>query len=221
MGFDENLPTTGEVLCSFVVARDDFDFNTPVKRYNLASFVPMKEYSIEINVLGLRELESFGLMPIKKPFVRFRIKSLLPPEKAQAVTDVSTDPNANGPNPNINTTLTFSVQLPEEELYCPSLGCDVFDYVFAGFSQPLIGTMNIPIGEMKRKNKEAQDEIRRELDEINAMLHKKAIMSREVFLQHLAEHKNKHHSVSARALESKNLLEIDEIVEDKGRNDGY
>lgn len=134
MGFDEKLPTTGEVLCSFVVARDDFDFNTPVKRYNLAEFVPMKEYSIEINVLGLRELESFGLMPIKKPFIRFRIKSLLPPEKAQAVTDVSTDPNANGPNPNINTTLTFSVQLPEEELYCPSLGCDVFDYVFAGFS---------------------------------------------------------------------------------------
>jgi len=46
--------------------------------------------------------------------------------------------------------------------------------------------MNIPIGEMKRKNKEAQEEIRRELDEINAMLHKKASMSREVFLQHLA-----------------------------------
>jgi len=52
--------------------------------------------------------------------------------------------------------------------------------------------MNIPIGEMKRKNKEAQEEIRRELDEINAMLHKKASMSREVFLQHLAKHKLKH-----------------------------
>lgn len=134
MGFDENMPSTGEVLCSFVVARDDFDFLTPAKYHRLADIIPMKEYSIEINVLGLRELESFGLMPIKKPFIRFRIKSMLPPEKAQAVTDVNTDPNANGPNPNINTTLTFSVQLPEEELYVPSLGCDVFDYVFAGFS---------------------------------------------------------------------------------------
>ena len=37
---------------------------------------------MDINVLGLRQLESFGLMPIKKPFVKFRVKSLLPPEKA-------------------------------------------------------------------------------------------------------------------------------------------
>jgi hypothetical protein len=75
----------------------------------LSDYVPTKEYQLEINVLGLRQLESFGLMPIKKPFVKFRIKSLLPPEKAQAVTNVSTDPNANGPNPNINTMLTFNV----------------------------------------------------------------------------------------------------------------
>jgi hypothetical protein len=48
----------------------------------LADYIPMKEYTIEINVLGLRQLESFGLMPIKKPFIKFNIKSLLPPEKA-------------------------------------------------------------------------------------------------------------------------------------------
>lgn len=44
--------------------------------------MPTKEYDMDINVLGLRQLESFGLMPIKKPFVKFRVKSLLPPEKA-------------------------------------------------------------------------------------------------------------------------------------------
>ena len=88
-------------------------------------------------------------MPIKKPFCKFRIKSLLPPEKAQAVTNVQTDPNANGPNPNINTMLTFNVQLPEEELYCPSLACDAYDYVYIGKSQPLIGTFSLPIGEIK------------------------------------------------------------------------
>jgi len=71
--------------------------------------VPVKEYDLDINVLGLRQLESFGLMPIKKPFVKFNVKSLLPPEKAQAVTNVSTDPNAPGANPNINTMLTFNV----------------------------------------------------------------------------------------------------------------
>ncbi len=101
--------------------------------------------------MGLRQLESFGLMPIKKPFIKFRIKSLLPPEKAQAVTNVQTDPNANGPNPNINTMLTFNVQLPVEELYCPSLACDAYDYVYIGCSQPLIGTFSLPVGDIKTK----------------------------------------------------------------------
>lgn len=82
MGFDESQPATGQVLCSFVVARDDFDFTTPAKYMKLSDYVPTKEYDLDINVLGLRELESFGLMPIKKPFIRFRVKSLLPPEKA-------------------------------------------------------------------------------------------------------------------------------------------
>lgn len=48
----------------------------------LSEYVPVKDYNLEINILGLRNLESFGLMPIKKPVVKFRIKSLLPPEKA-------------------------------------------------------------------------------------------------------------------------------------------
>ena len=134
IGFDESTPPCGQVLCSFIVARDDFDFETPAKYLNLSDYVPTKEYDMDINVLGLRQLESFGLMPIKKPFIKFRVKSLLPPEKAQAVTNVSTDPNACGPNPNINTMLTFNVNLPIEELYCPSLACDAFDYVYMGMS---------------------------------------------------------------------------------------
>ena len=158
VGFDDSTPACGQVLCSFVVARDDFDFQTPAKYLDLQSYVPTKEYDLELNVLGLRQLESFGLMPIKKPFIRFRVKSLLPPDKAQAVTNVSTDPNACGPNPNINTMLTFNVQLPVEELYCPSLACDCYDYVFMGFSQPLIGTFSIPIGAIKTKTEKKRAE---------------------------------------------------------------
>ena len=154
IGFDENTPACGQVLCSFVVARDDFDFQTPAKYLKLEAYVPTKEYDLDINVLGLRQLESFGLMPIKKAFVKFAVKSLLPPEKAQAVTNVSTDPNAPGPNPNINTMLTFNVQLPVEELYCPSLSCDVYDYVFMGLNQPLVGTFSIPVGKLKTKQEQ-------------------------------------------------------------------
>ena len=47
--------------------------------------------------------------------------------------------------------LTFNVQLPVEHLYCPSLACDAYDVVFKGFSQPLIGTFSIPIGDLKEK----------------------------------------------------------------------
>ena len=149
MGFDESAPASGQVLCSFVVAPDDFQFALPVKHVKLSDHVPTKDYTLEINVMGLRQLESFGLMPIRKAFVRFRVKSLLPPEKAQAITNVQTDPNASGPNPNINTTLTFNVPLPVDELYCPSLACDAYDHVFLGLSQPLIGTFTLPIGKCK------------------------------------------------------------------------
>ena len=166
MGFDDSQPPCGEILCSFVIARDDFEFQTPAKYLKLSDYVPTKEYNLEINVLGLRDLESFGLMPIKKPVVKFRIKSLLPPEKAQAVTNVQTDPNANGPNPNINTMLTFNVQLPIEELYCPSLACDAYDCVFIGFSQPLIGTFSLPIGDLKTKHENDKIEDLDECDRI-------------------------------------------------------
>jgi hypothetical protein len=134
MGFDDSLPASGQILCSFAIVPDDFDFETPTKYLRLQEKIPTKEYNLEINILGLRELESCGFIPVKKPYIRFRVKSLLPPEKAQAVTNIDTDPNAPGANPNINTTLTFSVQLPVEDLYCPSLGCDVFDYVFSGMT---------------------------------------------------------------------------------------
>lgn len=84
-------------------------------------------------------------MPIRKPFIKFHIKSLLPYEKAMAVTNVRTEPS-NGPDPNINTLLTFQANLPEETLYCPVLTCEVFDYVFLGLSQPIIGSFVINLG---------------------------------------------------------------------------
>ena len=177
VGFDESTPACGQVLCSFIIARDDFDFTTPAKYLNLSDYVPTKEYDLDINVLGLRQLESFGLMPIKKPFVRFRIKSLLPPEKAQAVTNVSTDPNACGPNPNINTMLTFNVNLPIEELYCPALACDCYDYVYMGFNQPLIGTFTIPVGVLKTKNEKKRVETLAICDEVLQFLNSQIIKS--------------------------------------------
>jgi hypothetical protein len=134
MGFSQDEPSIGEVLCSFSVVADDYRFKVPAEYMNLAEYMEFKEYNIEINVLGLRQLQSFGLMPVKKPFVKFNVRSLLPPEKAKAVTNVSTNPSDTGANPNINTTISFTLQLPSSSLFCPKLSCDVYDYVFKGLS---------------------------------------------------------------------------------------
>jgi hypothetical protein len=70
------------MLCSFSVVEDDYVYKIPITYLKLTEEIEYKEYNCEINVLGLRNLESFGLMPVKKPFVRFNLRSLLPPEKA-------------------------------------------------------------------------------------------------------------------------------------------
>jgi hypothetical protein len=113
---------------------DDFRYKVPSEYLKLAEYLDFKEYNIEINALGLRNLESFGLLPVKKPFVKFNIRSLLPPEKAKAVSNVSTNPIDSGPNPNINTTVSFTIHLPSSSLYCPKLSCDVYDNMFKGLA---------------------------------------------------------------------------------------
>ena len=47
------------------------------------------------------------MMAVKKPFIKFNLRSLLPPEKSQAVTNIKTNPAGSGSNPNINTVINF------------------------------------------------------------------------------------------------------------------
>lgn len=67
---------------------------------------------------------------------------------------MTTNPGDTGANPNINTTVTFTMRLPSSGLFCPKLSCDVFDFVFKGLSQPLLGTFSIPIGPILEKTLE-------------------------------------------------------------------
>lgn len=87
-----------------------------------------------INCLGLRELESIGLIPIQKAFVSFMVKSLTDPRTAGTIQNIKTMPGATGSNPNLNSIIKFSIPLPKDELYCPALSCTVYDQVFLGFS---------------------------------------------------------------------------------------
>ena len=70
------------MLVSFAVVVDDYSFKIPIDYIKLTDEIEYKDFNVEINVLGLRNMESFGLMPVKKPFIKFNLRSLLPPEKA-------------------------------------------------------------------------------------------------------------------------------------------
>jgi len=65
-------------------------------------------YYVNLKILGLRQLESTGILPVKRAFVRFDVdslrkrddKSFLPEKKF-----VRTEPLNPGPNPNILTVI--------------------------------------------------------------------------------------------------------------------
>ena len=79
---NETAPKIGEILCAFAIVDTDFAFETPYNELRLSDFVETTELNIDINFLGLRELDSIGIFPVKKAFVRFNTKNMLPPEKA-------------------------------------------------------------------------------------------------------------------------------------------
>lgn len=56
-------PPCGEILCSFSVY-DDSKLVKKEEDVDVAATVPKQEYEVNINVLGLRNLKSSGLLPV-------------------------------------------------------------------------------------------------------------------------------------------------------------
>ncbi len=108
---------------------DDYQDAIPVEAVpkRMDNMVDKLDYDVYINCLGLRELESIGLIPIQKAFVSFMVKSLTDPKLAGTLQNIKTTPGQPGPSPNINSTIKFNIPLPKDELYCPALSCIVYD----------------------------------------------------------------------------------------------
>lgn len=53
-----------------------------------------------------------------------------------------------GSDPTLSTLIEFNAPLPVDVLFTPRMACSVFDSIVMGFSQPLIGTFTIPVGEL-------------------------------------------------------------------------
>lgn len=69
--------------------------------------VDFDDFNIEITILGLRSLQSVGILPVKKAYITFMLKSLVPPDNARAIDNISTQSGPTGANPTINTTIKF------------------------------------------------------------------------------------------------------------------
>jgi len=113
-----------------------------------------------------------GLLPVKKAFINFNLKSLVAPDDGAAIENIRTQPGPAGANPTINTLIKFSLLLPTDPLYCPRLACAVYDYMFKGFSQPLIGTFTVPIGNLVHRLVKERDEETAAIEYINSELEK-------------------------------------------------
>ena len=162
--YSTDSPKSGEILLSFIIT-EEFDHawklpNEQVKMMGIkddSAVVRFDEYQVELNVLGLRGLASPGLLPVKKAYIDFLLKSMVPPMAAQALSSIQTQPGPAGPDPTINSVISFNVPMPINDLYAPSMSCRVYDKVFKGFSGQLIGVFTIPIGQIMRDQKEEYD----------------------------------------------------------------
>lgn len=99
-------------------------------------------------MLGLRSLVSSGLLQVKKAYVQFGLKTLVPPLVGATIEDVFTTPGPAGPDPTINTIVSFKMLLPEDPKFSPSMACRVYDKIFTGFDGQILGVFTIPIGEI-------------------------------------------------------------------------
>ena len=118
--------------------------------------------------MGLRELQSAGILPVKKAFIVFNLKSLVPPDDGAALENLRTQPGAAGSNPTINTLIKFNIGLPKDPLFCPRLQCTVYDYIFKGlFSQPMLGPFIIPIGDLIQDLIQEREEETAAIEHIN------------------------------------------------------
>jgi hypothetical protein len=134
-------------LCSFSIF--DSKSHPNPKKPKLSDIIKYDTFIVDINVIGLRGLVSNSVMPVTKPFVKLSVKSMLPQEAQQLHEDKFILPLEAGSNPNFNAKIKFELPLPENTKYTPSMTCTVFDQVFLGMSQPVIGTFQIPIGSLR------------------------------------------------------------------------
>lgn len=142
----------GEIMCSFKVIKPDyFSLTKNLLNKRLPIKISKSKHHIKINILGLRNLQSSGLLPIKNTEVKISTSSLKSVEQMQegaAFTDLIAFSNGGGKNPNIGTVLSLNVFLANSLPHMPTLSSQVLDrgLKYCGFNQ-ILGTFQITLGD--------------------------------------------------------------------------
>jgi hypothetical protein len=139
----------------------------------------MKEYQVNMNILGLRGLMSPGLLPVKKAFLNFNLKSMVPPQIGDSLENIKTEPKMAGSDPTLNTLIVFNLPLPVKELFTPRMSVTVYDSIAMGAKQPIIGNFVIDVGQLMRDLEQERIEEKEELDHVLLQI-KKMVMGEAV-----------------------------------------
>ncbi len=145
----------GEILLSFYI----FDNEHRNEIYNIKSIPETTPYSFEINILGLRDLKPLSILPVKKAYIKFDMNSLnVTGKEKDSLNPIITLPKDCGSNPTINTVIKFDVQLPKDEIFMPELQCEVYDNLFSGMINPLLGIFLLNVKNLIKKTNEQINE---------------------------------------------------------------
>ncbi|MGL4948160.1 MAG: hypothetical protein ACRC42_02120, partial [Mycoplasma sp.] len=145
----------GQILWAFFIF-DDSHLNM---RNNIKFKPDTIPYSCEINVLGLRQLKPLSLLPVKKAYIKFDMNSLnVTGNDEDALQPIQTVPGDGGADPTINTVFKFDARLPKDEIFIPQLQCEVYDNLWSGMMNSLLGVFNIDVKRIIKKTNIQIDE---------------------------------------------------------------
>ena len=127
----------GEILISFSL----FDPHLPLPQFFLPEAI---DVDVEIYALGFRDLKpALGWLPVNKAFLKIDLATITFPGESELIQELKTHPKSSGCNPNLGDVITFRCRIPKDPLFCPTLSCNVYDYLMSGVCQPLIGSFSI------------------------------------------------------------------------------
>lgn len=148
----------GKILLGVKVVREEFfpvlqkekliDETAEVTFTRTLPFNRTKHF-IKINILGLRNLQSSGILPVKSVSVKINTSSLRPVDQIQkgsAFSNLTAISKNGGSNPSIGTVLSLTVELPDELILIPTLSCQVLENSLSFLKgESLIGTFQIEL----------------------------------------------------------------------------